>query len=249
MTERERIRRNFQLSGVEIRAADDGKITFRGYAAVFNSASVDFGGWREVIEPGAFTATLAAGPRVLLLHNHDANLVLASTDNGTLKLSQDEKGLLVEATFADVSYSSDVATLYREGYLAHMSFAFWIVSRRWDDRGGEMFRVIEEVDMDGGDVSTVAYPAYLGTSGEIRGEILDALRRVADLDPAAAKAAFAELRDGHPLDDATQALLRRAAAALDALVGDDGPPSGDIPSIIDTARDRTLRLHERRMGR
>lgn len=249
MSERERIRRNYQLADVEVRAADDGKTHFRGYAAVFNSASVDFGGWREVIEPGAFTSTLAAGPRVLLLHNHDANLVLASTDNGTLKLAEDQKGLAVEATFADVSYAQDVATLYREGYLAHMSFAFWITQRRWDERGGEMFRVIEEVDIDGGDVSTVAYPAYLGTSGEIRGEVLDALRRVADLDDAAAKAVFAELRDGRPLDEDTRALLRRAATALAGLVDDGPPPAGDTTSIIERERDRTLRLHERRMGR
>ena len=49
---------------IELRSEADGKITLRGYAAVFNSLSQDLGGFVEIIRPGAFTRTLASGADV-----------------------------------------------------------------------------------------------------------------------------------------------------------------------------------------
>ncbi len=45
--------------GLEIRTADDGKRTMSGMAALYNSRSLDLGGFSEILAPGAFKRTLA----------------------------------------------------------------------------------------------------------------------------------------------------------------------------------------------
>ena len=52
------------LNDAEVRVLDDGGPLIVGHGAVFNSESVDLGGWREVIAPGAFKRTLRNNPDV-----------------------------------------------------------------------------------------------------------------------------------------------------------------------------------------
>ena len=67
-----------------------------GHAAVF-STPADIGGrFRETIMPGAFRATLAARSDVVALVDHDATRLLARTASGTLRLSEDARGLAFE---------------------------------------------------------------------------------------------------------------------------------------------------------
>ncbi len=68
----------------------------RGYAAVFNKRSVELWGFYEVVAPGAFADSLAAGDDVRALWNHDPNWILARSTNGSLRLKEDETGLLSE---------------------------------------------------------------------------------------------------------------------------------------------------------
>ena len=79
--------RTFDVQDLELRMDGD-KPTVVGYGAVFNSQSNDLGGFREFIAPGAFDGRLEDDVRFLV--NHDANLILARTTNGTLRLSVDE---------------------------------------------------------------------------------------------------------------------------------------------------------------
>lgn len=159
--------RSFALSGVQIRAADteSGQLKFRGRAIVYDQLSQDLGGWRERIMPGAATRTLEQNPDVRFLINHDANLLLARTASGTLRLAEvDDQGVDVEAEMANVSYARDLAELLERGDINQMSFAFWILADGWDGNTHEVHRI----DLDGGDVSVVTYPAFTQTSAELR---------------------------------------------------------------------------------
>ena len=77
---------------LRITQSEKGK-TLQGYAAVFGVYSEDMGGWREKIDPSAFTRTLKANPDVMALYSHDVSLILGRTMSGTLELSVDDVGL------------------------------------------------------------------------------------------------------------------------------------------------------------
>ena len=146
--------------------APDG-MTFSGYAAVFNSFSVDIGGFREIIRPGAFASSLRKTPDVRFLINHDG-LPLARTPK-TLVIYEDQRGLKVEANLDP--NDPDVMRLKPKmdrGDVDQMSFAFRTISDSWRTERGEQIRELHEVDIDGGDVSIVTYPAYPATEAALR---------------------------------------------------------------------------------
>jgi HK97 family phage prohead protease len=159
-------RRVFPLTDIQIRSAsdDDHRLRFTGRAVVYDQLSQDLGGWQEVVKPGAATRSLAATPDVRFLINHDANLLLARTASGTLRLTEDADGVLVDSDMADVSYARDLAVLIERGDLSQMSFGFWVTADGWS---GSLHEV-REFDFDGGDVSAVTFPAYTQTSAELR---------------------------------------------------------------------------------
>lgn len=143
--------------GAELRAAEGA--TIRGYAAVFNTRSEDLG-LREVIMPGAFDRAIRERHDVRALWNHNGDLVLGRTTNGTLRLAVDERGLKMEADLPDTSAGRDALTLIRRGDVSEMSFAFRVPEGgdTWQREDRVMVRRVSDVDLL--DVSPVPYPAY-----------------------------------------------------------------------------------------
>jgi hypothetical protein len=137
-----------------------------GYGVVWNSRSVDLGGFREVIAPGAFDRTLKEFPDVFALVEHDTNRVLARTSNGTLKLTPDSHGLKVEIDPADTTYARDVLALVKRGDVHAMSFRFrpFPGGSSFDTRNA--LRTITSAQLK--EVSVVASPAYLATEVAVR---------------------------------------------------------------------------------
>ena len=167
-------RRTFTVQDVEARQADDGTMRLRGYAAVFNDASVPLP-FKETIAPGAFRKTLSETPDVRLLINHEG-LPLARTKNGTLTLTEDDRGLLIDAEIADTSEGRDLYKLVERGDVDQMSFAFRVIRQKWsEDRST---RTLTEVSLADGDVSVVTYPAYPTTSVEAREHIKRAIAAI-----------------------------------------------------------------------
>lgn len=158
-------RRPFTLRDVEIRAAGgkQSKLEFTGRAIVYGQLSVDLGGWQEIIDNHAATRTLANNPDVRFLLNHNAGQVLGRTAAGTLTLTEDDEGVRVESSMADVSYARDIAVSMERGDVNQMSFGFWIMSDAW----AGMVHHVREIDLDDGDVSIVTYPAFPQTSAEL----------------------------------------------------------------------------------
>ncbi len=157
-------RRTFAVQDVEARQAEDGILRLSGYAAVFNESSVPLP-FKETIAPGAFRKTLGETPDVRLLINHEG-LPLARTKNGTMTLSEDERGLYFTAELADTNEGRDIYALVTRGDVDQMSFAFRVIRQKWSEDRSR--RILTEVSLSDGDVSVVTYPAYPTTSVEAR---------------------------------------------------------------------------------
>jgi len=192
-------RRTFTVRDVEARQADDGTMTLRGYAAVFNEASVPLP-FIETIAPGAFRKTLSETPDVRLLINHEG-LPLARTKNGTLTLTEDDRGLFMDAVIADTNEGRDLYKLVERGDVDQMSFAFRVIRQKYNDDRSQ--RTLTEVSLADGDVSVVTYPAYPQTSVEAREQMraaLKAMKEGRDISPeamSALKMIFSDLSEGH----------------------------------------------------
>lgn len=175
-----------RLIASELRAvSDDGKRTIGGYAAVFNSLSVVLWDFREEIKPGAFTQSIATN-NVRGLWNHDTGEVLGVTGNGTLRLREDEHGLLFEMDLPDTQRGRDAFTLIQRGDVANMSFGFRTLpdGDEWRiDADGQYIRTLKAVDLL--EVSPVTFPAYPATEVGVRSawgdvvQIPDAIRQAA----------------------------------------------------------------------
>lgn len=182
---------------LEIRAIGDGH-TSSGYAAVFKSRSEDLGGFTETIEPGAFTRTLKAGNAKMFL-NHNTDILLATQRAGTLRLSEDDKGLMHEGDLPDTTAGRDAAVLLDRRDIDSMSFGFNVVRDSWPS---ETERVIHEVRLF--EVSLVTgWPAYPATSAFVRH-----LAELSGSDPEPIEAALRALVEpGATLTDEQRDLL------------------------------------------
>jgi hypothetical protein len=146
----------------EIRGEGD-KLTFSGYAAVFNSDSQPLP-FIERIAPGAFKRTLQARNDVKLLWNHDSGEVLASTRSGTMRLVEDSHGLRVEADIAPTTRGKDLSILMQRGDVNKMSFGFTVQQDSWSPDGNT--RTLESVRL--AEVSIVTFPAYESSVAQVR---------------------------------------------------------------------------------
>jgi HK97 family phage prohead protease len=103
----------------------------RGHASVFSSFSLDLGGFRERVLPGAFDRALSMAPKVLLLWDHDTRRVLASTQNGSLRLETNDFGLRFDAYVLRFSYAADFSMAMEAGLINEASFAFTVERGDW----------------------------------------------------------------------------------------------------------------------
>lgn len=136
--------------------------TIRGYAAVYNKDSQDFGYFIERVAPGAFQD--AMNDDVVALFNHDPNLPLARSGAG-LTIGSDDTGLYYEFDAPNTTIGNDLLANVRSGVIKQSSFAFTVKEEKWEDRGKgkPAIRTITKVERLY-DVSPVTYPAYPDTT-------------------------------------------------------------------------------------
>ena len=135
-----------------------------GYAATFNNET-RIGSMTEVIKPGAFKASLGAKTDVLCLADHDSTKVLGRTKSGTLRLSEDARGLHYELDVPDTATGRDMLALAERNDLGGMSFGFTVPEDGQSWQGSK--RILSRVDLV--EISVVsAWPAYQQTSIEAR---------------------------------------------------------------------------------
>lgn len=142
---------------------DDGLVTFVGYASMFDREYDVAGLFTEVVRRGAFTRTLSHERKIHFLANH-GGIPLASTQGGTLRLLEDDKGLAVAADLDMGSpWAQTVASAVRRGDMDEMSFGFQVVKDEWDDEF--TYRNLLEVKLF--EVSTVPRGANPFTEGAV----------------------------------------------------------------------------------
>lgn len=189
--------------------ADGSGLAFKGYAAVFNSRSEDLGGFRETLAPGAFKRSIGGshGRAIKAFLNHNQDVVLGNTKKGTLRLSEDDRGLLAEADLPDNHWGRYAADAMRRGDVDAMSFGFVATRDAWspDHKTRELIevRLLE--------VSPVVWPAYPATSATVRH-----LAQVAGVDEDLMQAALDALRGEDELPDQHRDVLIAAINARSA---------------------------------
>jgi HK97 family phage prohead protease len=156
-------------AAIELRSGETPRI--RGLAAAYQKWSLDLGGFREIIQPGAFDKVLSRRKLdVVALFDHEGQ-PLGRTLSKTLALATDERGLSYEIDPPDTQLGRDLVTLLRRGDLFQSSFAFTVDPKgeSWSqDDKGQMTRSITEFS---GlfDVSVVTHAAYgNATSAAVR---------------------------------------------------------------------------------
>jgi HK97 family phage prohead protease len=209
----------------ELRAAPEGDgMTLTGYAARFNSRSEDMG-FRETIEPGAFSRSLKSRNDVKALVNHDTSMVIGSTRAGTLTLTEDDRGLMDTVALPDTSYGRDLAVVVKRGDVNAQSFGFSVVKDEWSKDYSE--RRLLEVRLH--EVSIVTFPAYKATSATVR-----AIARLAhrtEQDPEALADAVVALESGAELTEAQASLLMESIDRSRAK-GDEPAAAPTVPASL-----------------
>lgn len=149
---------------LELRALGGNTPRLEGYAAVFDSPSEDLGGFVEYVRPGAFRRSLQSN-RIdpLALVHHMPHLVLGRRSAGTLKLSEDTRGLHFLVDLPDTSTARDLAVSVERGDIRGASFAFTVADNgdRWELQGDKITRDLLDVDVH--EITITATPAYPDT--------------------------------------------------------------------------------------
>lgn len=203
--------RSYALTGVQLRevgAGSEESPSITGHAAVFNALSVDLGGFREKIAPGAFTRTIASDD-IHAVWNHDERIVLGRNKRDTLTLAEDEVGLAIEIDPPDTRYVQDVVIApIKRGDVDQMSFMFQTIEDAWNVIDGENVRTLLEVKLF--EVSPVTFPAYPQTDVSARSALLSA----AGIDFRAVAGALVRAERGIASQEADRDLITQAIDAL-----------------------------------
>lgn len=181
--------RTFNITNLEKRSGEETEpIKISGYAAVFNTRAT-IGGWfDEIIKPGAFAKSLADNSDVRALFNHNWDKVLGRTKSGTLRLSEDERGLKFEIDLPNTTAAKDLAESMDRGDINQCSFSFFATEETWDYSVEPALRTVQEVELY--EVSVVSIPSYeeaeaalvrskeMGREVERRGEIVKKINNI-----------------------------------------------------------------------
>jgi HK97 family phage prohead protease len=205
-----------------------------GHAALFNNMTVIGSSFYEVIEPGAFSKTIKEGD-ARCLWNHDMNFVLGRVKSGTLRLSEDDKGLLIENDPPQTALINDmVLEPIRRKDVDQMSFSFDSVRTEWTEQENDLpIRRLLEVKLY--DVAPVTFPAYPDTDVAVRNALT-----AAGIDYAVLTQVITRSKLGG-ITDEDRALVRSVIDKLTQLFPTSAPTESH-PDGNDAERDAQVRM-------
>lgn len=179
---------------------DEEQGIFSGYGAVFGN--VDSGG--DIIEPGAFTKTIAEGwerVKILALHN-DSWLPIGKP----IELREDSNGLYIKAKVSDTSMGRDIKVLLKDGVLNELSIGYDPVAFDYDKDTG--IRHLREIKL--WEVSVVTW----AMNPEATISDYKSARDVADSVGAIVREAAAEVKAGRKISASRLKSLKEASASM-----------------------------------
>lgn len=154
-------------AAVEVRAVAGRRLD--GYAALFDTPA-SIGGFTETIRGGAFRASLAARADVLALVDHDPARLLARTSSGTLRLTEDGRGLAFSLDVPATTLGNDVLALAERGDLGGASFGFRVMDEAWPAKDRRELRAVALLE-----ISIIhGFAAYAGTTVQARARAVGA---------------------------------------------------------------------------
>ena len=127
-----------------------GREAIRGLAIPYNRLSLDLGGFRERILPGAFDKIITrqrGRGEILSYYNHNSDMLLGRESAGTLEIIADDRGISYVVEPPDTTAGRDVLALVRSRNLRGSSFAFTVGQkgeRFTNDENGKAIREIVE---------------------------------------------------------------------------------------------------------
>ncbi|WP_433963655.1 HK97 family phage prohead protease [Tunturiibacter gelidiferens] len=186
-----------QIKARELRVAtnDKSQRVLSGYSSVFNSLSLDMGGWFELVSSSTFTRTLQESPDVLCLYSHDTSLVLGRTKSSTLTLTIDQTGLRFECILPDTTTANDLVVSIERGDVDGCSFGFVCQNDVWnEDNEGRVVRTLLDVDLY--EVTITAAPAYPDTSVSLRSAPKEIRSRINETRDEGCTCGCQECKDG-----------------------------------------------------
>jgi uncharacterized protein len=159
--------RSIPAKELRVATREDGSRIVSGYAILYNSLSVDLGGFSEIVAPGSLTRTLRENPDVLCLRDHKSELVLGRTVAGTLTLDDQPNGLHFTVTLPNTTAASDLAESLSRGDVDGCSFGFSVFNDTWiDDSEGNIIRTLLDIDLY--EISVTSFPAYPAATAALR---------------------------------------------------------------------------------
>lgn len=165
-----------RTADVELRSlGEDKEDEVQGLAIVFDQET-DMGWYFEKIDSKALDE--ADIDDVVLNFNHNNDLILARTTNGSLSMDIRSDGVYMTSKIVDTTQGRDVKKLVKENLINKMSFCFSIDGldgEKWEtDAQGREHRTITKIKRLY-DLSLVTFPAYPQTSAGMRSDNSDEL--------------------------------------------------------------------------
>lgn len=154
---------------IEVR---NGAVHIEGYVNVVERdsrvlLSPTRGKFVEQVRAKTFQRALEATKNVDLLFNHNPHRKLGSTQDGTIKLWEDNIGLRALAVITD----AEIVAKANNNELKGWSFAFEKIKDDWNyGSDGVQRRFLEEITLPEVSILDVT-PAYIATSLEVRSEV------------------------------------------------------------------------------
>lgn len=142
---------------------DSGKPRIDARAILFDSWSVDLGGFRERMMPGSVNldADLVA------LFDHDTSMVLGRVSAGTMTVTADERGVAFTAFPPETTWAKDLSVSMSRGDIKGCSYRMMVEEDKWYvDMNGQVCRDVIKASIS--ELTVTSMPAYPATSAEAR---------------------------------------------------------------------------------
>lgn len=160
----------FRIKDCQLQADNDGSLKVGGYINVTERESEMLynkknGKWfKEIMKKGVFKRAIErAGMNIPLLFEHDWNKQLASLEEGSLELREDNIGLRFDAVINDESIYQQV----KAGIINSCSFGFRALAEEVESINSRLEkRFVSAIELL--EVSLVKNPAYVGSLCETR---------------------------------------------------------------------------------
>ncbi len=124
------------------------------------------GGFMEVVEKRALAKTLGDRINVVSRMEHHPEWLLGDVESGTLRLTDEERGLHYEVDLPNTMAGNDCYELVSTGRIRHSSMGFQCFQDEFRYEGTVLLRHLVSVRLT--EVSPTAQPAYADTTTAIR---------------------------------------------------------------------------------